>query len=248
MYKILIANSLAKTLLQVILWQCNIIIMNEVKNGAVTVKLQILHTKQSNFVAQIACTYSEWIKVERAINSDLLLVDKWYYLNNLERNKANYETIVMGKRWNKQTFRCENTIIHINSSLKILGVNINDLLKFDNHLFKISRKVSQQIVVARRLKKMLPFETGRDLYLSFIAPHVKYCSEPWHFCIKRATDKLEKINERAIRFVFKDKNTKYEKLLRHLGLLTLQNHRLIKIITSVFKVLHSNMHHYVLEN
>lgn len=119
----------------------------------------------------IACTYSEWIKVERAINSDLLLVDKWYYLNNLERNKAKYEAIVMGKRWNKLTFRCENAIIHINSSLKILGVNINDLLKFDNHLFKISRKVLQQIVVARHLKKLFFFLSKLDvicIYLSML--------------------------------------------------------------------------------
>ncbi|CAB4024927.1 Hypothetical predicted protein, partial [Paramuricea clavata] len=31
-----------------------------------------------------------------------------------------------------------------------------------------------------------------------------YCSETWHFCNKITADKLEKVNERAIRFVFKD--------------------------------------------
>ena len=59
-------------------------------------------------------------------------------------------------------------------------------------------------------------------------------------CSKGATDKLEKISKRAIRFVFRDKYTKYEELLRQLGLSTLQNQRLIKIATSVFKVMHSN--------
>ena len=41
-------------------------------------------------------------------------------------------------------------------------------------------------------------------------------------CSKSATGKLEKINERAIRFVFRDKHTKYEELLRQLGLSTIQ--------------------------
>ena len=62
-----------------------------------------------------------------------------------------------------------------------------------------------------------------------------------HFCSKGATNKLEKIHERVIRFVFRDKHTNnYEELLQQLGLSTLQNQRLIKIATSVFKVMYSN--------
>ena len=98
----------------------------------------------------------------------------------------------------------------------MLGVNIDDQLKFDNHVSEVSKKVSQQIAVLRRMKRMLPFQIRRDLYLSFIAPHFNHSSETRHFCSKGTTDKLEKINERAIRFVFRDKHTKYEELLREL--------------------------------
>ena len=63
-------------------------------------------------------------------------------------------------------------------------------------------------------------EIRRVLYLSFIVVHFNYCCETWHFCSKGATEKLEKINERAITFVDKhhisDKHTKYEELLRQL--------------------------------
>ena len=83
---------------------------------------------------------------------------------------------------------------------------------------KISRKVSQQIAGTQTQgKKMLPFKIRRDLYLSFIAPHFNYCFQTWHFCSKGATNKLDKTNERAMRFVVKDKHTKYEELLRQLG-------------------------------
>ena len=81
---------------------------------------------------------------------------------------------------------------------------------------------------------MLPFEIRRDLYLSFIAPHFNYCFQTWHFCSKGATNKLEKINERAMRFVVKDKHTKYEELLRQLGLSTLQNQRLIRYVYNIY--------------
>ena len=66
-----------------------------------------------------------------------------------------------------------------------------------HHVAKICRKVSQQIAVLKRMKKMLSFETRRDLYLAFILPHFNYCSETWNFCSKSAADKLERLNERA---------------------------------------------------
>ena len=103
------------------------------------------------------------------------------------------------------------------------------------------QKSVTQIAVLRHVKKMLPFEIRRDLYLSFIVAHFNYCSKMLHFCSKGATNKLEKIHERVIRFVFRDKHTNnYEELLQQLGLSTLQNQRLMKIATSVFKVMYSN--------
>ena len=124
---------------------------------------------------------------------------------------------------------------------KMLGITINNKLKFDNHVAKICRKVSQQIAVLKRIKKMLPFETRRDLYLAFILPHFNYCSETWNFCSKSAADKLERLNERAIRFVFRDKYTSYSELLNALGLSSLKQQRLIKITLSIFNAVHNSL-------
>ena len=60
---------------------------------------------------QIFYAHSECTEVERAINSDLALVEEWYNLNGLKK------TIVRGKIQNKPNFRCENTIIPITSQL-----------------------------------------------------------------------------------------------------------------------------------
>ena len=89
------------------------------------------------------------------------------------------------------------------------------------------------------MKKMLPFETRRDIYLSFILPHFEYCSESWHFCNKAASEKLEKVNERAVRLVFRDKATAYTELVKKLNLSTLENLRLDKILLSVFKTINN---------
>ena len=190
---------------------------------------------------QIFFAHNDYREVESAINSDLELVDKWYDENGLKRNNSKYQAIVMGKSDVTLDFKCENSSIPVSKEFEMHGITIDNKLKFDNHVAKICRKVSQQIAVLKRMKKMLPFETRRDLYLAFILPHFKYCSETWNFCSKSAADKLERLNERAIRFVFRDKYTSYSKLLNALGLSSLKQQRLIKITLSIFNALHNSL-------
>ena len=131
--------------------------------------------------------------------------------------------------WSK--FSCENAVIKNNEVLELLEVTVDENLKFATHVNKVCRKVSQQVAVLKRMRNMLPFETRLRIYTSFIAPHFNYCSESWHFCNKSSADKLEKVDERAIRFVFNDKFTPYEELLNKIGNTSLRHQRVKKIIS-----------------
>ena len=144
---------------------------------------------------------------EKTINNDLACVDIWYEENSLRRNPAKYQAIVMGKAQSKPQFCCVNTEIPITDDFEVLGITIDDKLKFEKHVAKVCRKVSQQVAILKRMKKMLPFETRKNIYFAFILPHFNYCSETWHFCSKSASVKLEKVNERTLRFVFNEKQT-----------------------------------------
>ena len=101
---------------------------------------------------------------------------------------------------------------------------------------KICRKVSQQVAVLNRLKKILPFD--RYIYRAFTTPHINYCSELWHHCGKRGSGKPKKINERALRFVTRDKSTMYETLLKQLNLMSPLNQIIVKMATGVYKAIH----------
>ena len=87
------------------------------------------------------------------------------------------------------------------------------------------------------MKKLLPLKLRENLYRAFIAPHFNYCAESWHFCGNRLTEKLEKLNERALRFVYQDKNSPYETLIVKNGYSTLANQRLAKILSTVFRAI-----------
>ena len=132
----------------------------------------------------------------------------------------------------------KGTVIPIQDKMELLGVTIDNKLKFEGQIRKICRKVSQQVAVLNRLKKILPFDLRIDIYRAFIVPHFNYCSESWHRCEKRGCAKLEKINERAVRFVTRDKPTTYKTLLKQLNLLSPPNQRIVKMATGVYKAIH----------
>jgi hypothetical protein len=182
------------------------------------------------------------IKVEEVINSDLAKVDQWYEENRMQRNHSKYQATVMGKPKTNLEFRCENTTIPNCEEMKLLGVTMENKLKFEEHVAKICRKVSQQTAVLKRMRNILPYEIRSNIYTCFIAPHFRYCSETWHFCNTITTDKLaEKVNKRAIRFVLKDRCIPYEELLAKLGHSTLRHERIKKNICNVYRSLyHSN--------
>ena len=87
------------------------------------------------------------------------------------------------------------------------------------------------------MKKLLPLKLRENLYRAFIAPHFNYCAESWHFCGNRITEKLEKLNEGALRFVYQDKISPYETLIVKNGYSTLANQRLAKMLSTVFRAI-----------
>jgi hypothetical protein len=46
-----------------------------------------------------------------------------------------------------------------------------------------------------------------------IGRNLNFCPLAWHFCSKANTIKLEKIQERALRFIYEYYNSTYEELL-----------------------------------
>ena len=112
-----------------------------------------------------------WRKQKILKNRDLGRTDEWYVTNGMKRNHKKYKAMVVGKSEANATFMCERTVIPIEREVELLGVVVDSKLKFEGHISKICRKVSQQVAVFNRMKKMLPPEIRKQLYQSFIVPH-----------------------------------------------------------------------------
>ena len=102
---------------------------------------------------------------------------------------------------NIDSFQIGQTTIKCDDNATLLGINIDYLLKFDAHVSEICKKASKQLVVLKRLGRFLTKQGKLVIYNSFIASNFSYCPLAWHFRTVASTNKLEKAQERALRFI-----------------------------------------------
>ena len=106
-----------------------------------------------------------------------------------------------------------NVLQDILMSDSATGVTFDQNFTFDSHVRYICSRVSKQVNVLQRIGNILDLNSRLCIYNAFISSQFKYCPLIWHFCGKNLSDKLEKLQIRALRFVYQDLNSKTEDLL-----------------------------------
>ena len=80
------------------------------------------------------------------------------------------------------------------SSVKLMGVEINERPPFDDHISTLCDKASHQINALCRIVKYFAMENRMFIYNACIASNFNYCNTVWHFYSNRSLYKLGKIS------------------------------------------------------
>jgi hypothetical protein len=172
--------------------------------------------------------------LEEGINRDLANTIQWFQQNGMAANPDEYQALVLGNTVRDFKINWAEKPIPKSSEIKLLGVTLDNKLEFDSHIASFCRKVAGQVNVLNRLKNVLPCNAKEALYRAFILPHFDYCSQIWHHCGARNTKKLERVNERALRYVCKEKTIPYDRLLNLIRLHgTLEDRRIQDMLITV---------------
>ena len=94
------------------------------------------------------------------------------------------------------------------------------------------------MMIMMRLKNLVSTATKLQRFKDAMLPYLSCCHLTWHFCRVSDKRKLERIQERGLRAVFRDGQSPYEKLLSKDKLITLYERRLQDIACLMNKVKH----------
>ena len=136
------------------------------------------------------------------------------------RTILNDQGIIIDKKKQNHTaeyISIDQKNIKTSSSVKLLGVHIDDELNFNLHITKVCRSAANQLHALIRLQMFLNFEEKKTLINSYFYSSFNYCPLVWMFSSAKSLNKVESLQKRALRFLYEDYVSSYEELLQKAG-------------------------------
>jgi len=176
------------------------------------------------------------IRVKLSI--DLEIICDWFNQNMMRANPDKFQIMFLGASVNSVDYDLsfQDVTLKGEDSITILGVEFDYKLNFNIHTNSICKKVSQQINASMRININLDMHSRLAIYNSFIVSNFNYCNNIWLFSNKSGLSKLDKANERAIRFIYNDKKTPYDTLLNEKGHLDIFRLCYKGLCTTMYKI------------
>ena len=181
-----------------------------------------------------------------ALKSETEIVLDWFKINEMKSNSDKCHMIVAENEHRPAYFsntfiylENENQLLQNEKMVKLLGVTIEDKIAFEKHVNTLLKKGNQKLHGLMRASRYMNKEKLRILMKAFIESQFKYCSLVWMFHSRHINNRINRLQERALRVVYKDENCTFEELLEKDNSFTVHERNLQKLALLMFKVKHN---------
>ena len=128
----------------------------------------------------------------------------WFRDNKMMVNPNKFQAILLNKSKPthvKLTMDIGNEKIESLSAVKLLGIEIDDKLNFNNHINTICRSAANQLNALIRLRHFLETKERKALIQSFVLSNFNYCPLVWTLSSVKSLNKIENLQKRVLRFM-----------------------------------------------
>ena len=113
------------------------------------------------------------------ISKHLDRANPWFTRNGMKVNPTKHQAMVLGNCKLEIQTTLDGTKVPVINHVVLLGMTIDNKLKFDMHIVGVCREVDRQINVLNRLKNIQPLEVKEALYHSSGIIVVREMCENW---------------------------------------------------------------------
>ena len=162
----------------------------------------------------------------------------WFKINSMKANPGKFQFMVLGvKNIVHFTINVNGKIIPCSNEVKLLGITIDNELKFKKHIEDLCKKASYKLHALRRIRGYLTVEKARILANAFIDSQFNYAPLIWMFAGKTLINKICKIHHRTLRVVYNEYNKSYGELLQLNNNVSIHQRHLQYLALEIFKSL-----------
>lgn len=151
-------------------------------------------------------------------------IKAWFAANKLALNEDKTQRILFSL----------NPKIYSGDCIRLLGLTIDDSLRWTGHIDRLCNVLSQQIFGLRRLRDVVDRTVLLSTYHALFQSRVKYCVRFWGCSVH--VEKVLKVQKRALRVMCcRDRRFSCRGLFRELNVLTVTAEYIMASVTEIHK-------------
>ena len=152
-------------------------------------------------------TVTEWLK------HDLDIVINWFKINELVANPSKFQFMILGGNDSKVPLKTSDITIAQSTSVKLLGITIDQHLDFKLHINSLCKSSSNKVKCLYRIRKYIDVSQAKLLFNAYIMSSFNYCPINWMFCSKSLNTKIDKIHKRGLKAIYREEELSFDQLL-----------------------------------
>ena len=134
----------------------------------------------------------------------------WFANNQMKANHGKCHLLLSTQE--DANIQIENSIINCSRSQKLLGVVLDNKLKFDKHIENICQKANRKLNALARVTNYMELPKRHILMNAFFKAHFNYCPIVRMFRSRSLNNKINRLQERCLRIIYNDKCSSFEEL------------------------------------
>ena len=142
-------------------------------------------------------------KDEQVLQEDLHSLTTWEEKWSMEFHPQKCSTLRVSRKRHKvaPAYELHGQILENVHTTKYLGVNIQDNMQWETHIDSITKKASKILGFVRRNIKIGNKKAKENAYKALVRPLLEYAATVWDPYTTKEIEALEKIQQRATRWV-----------------------------------------------
>ena len=151
--------------------------------------------------------------IQTLTNLELFNVSQWMQVNSLAVNTAKTVALIITPQLHHSipsandkssiNFTFNIQIVQPSTSAKYLNITINNKLSFKQHIILLENRVARSVGIITKVSYYFPFNTLITIYHALVHLQLLYALPIWASTYKTYLNKLEKLQNKALRIIFK---------------------------------------------
>ena len=169
------------------------------------------------------------------LEQDAAQLATWYPENYMKLNVDKCHLMIFGEKSKKMKIHFGEAVIEESDEETLLGITLDTKLSFKSHVQSLCRKASQKLHALSRISIFMDSKKIKLVMNTLILSHFSYYSLIWMFHDRKIENKINKIQERALRIAYRDNTSQFKELLEKDNSVSVHQKNLQLVMIEIYK-------------